>query len=144
MPTLPPTSRCPHPHPKSKTYCRFAFHGLDSLDYADRSVLMPGHNPPFQTRAHLHAWGDDVANLSAPKSHNASRQRCFTADEASPAISTIGIIFTCQHCRENRRSLPIFDRKEIAHLGPQKNCAIFQGVVLIAEVRVILVHSVPS
>ena len=50
----------------------------------------------------------------------------FTADSGIAGNSAVGIHFVPFNRRENRRSLAIFDRKEIAHLGALK-IAILQG-----------------
>ena len=57
----------------------------------------------------------------------------------------MGISFVRFYCRENRRSLASFDRKEIAHLGAIKTARCCGGAVknaaATAENRAILVHS---
>ena len=57
----------------------------------------------------------------------------------------MGISFFRFNCRENRRALAIFDRKEIAQLGALTIARCCGGAVQIAaetaENRVILVHS---
>ena len=57
------------------------------------------------------------AELSAPKSRITIRWRLFTADSDIAGNSAVGISFV----REDRHSLAIFDRKDIAHVGPSKS-----------------------
>ena len=53
----------------------------------------------------------------------------FTADSGIAGNSAMGICFAPFNRRENRRSLAIFDREEIVHLGALKLVRICRGAV---------------
>ena len=70
----------------------------------------------------------------------------FMSDSGIARHSAMGISVARSHRRENHRSLAIFDRREIAHLGASKIVQSCGGAVKIeaatAENRAIWVHSI--
>ena len=90
-----------------------------------------GSQPPIVSRFTLGGIGSDV---NSPNQLTLTRLQClhrvhrnhaspFTSDapaqtRVSQRISAVGVSFVRFDRRENRRSIAILERKDIAHLGP--------------------------